>query len=54
MSDDVIGCGDNSCVFRVLRTTHGVATNGGCRCFKNLEMTAEGVNGEPYSNHDDV
>jgi hypothetical protein len=30
-----IGCGDNSCVFKVLRGP-GVGTNGGCRCFDNL------------------
>ena len=34
---DRIGCGDNSCVFRILRPAIGMATNGGCRCFKNLE-----------------
>jgi len=53
MSYDVIGCGDNSCVFRVLRTTHGMATNGGCRCFKHLEMRGRD-NGVDYSNHDAV
>jgi chromosome segregation ATPase len=32
---DAIGCGDNSCVFKVLRGP-GVGTNGGCRCFKQF------------------
>lgn len=30
---DALGCGDSSCVFRKPR---GMATNGGCRCFKDL------------------
>jgi len=36
MSDEMIGCGDNSCIFKQLRPG-GMGTNGGCRCFKNLE-----------------
>lgn len=52
MSDDgQIGCGDNSCIFRVLRTGAGMATNGGCRCFKNLVGGAEDGS---WSNRDDV
>ena len=35
------GCGDNSCVFSVIRNNGGMRTNGGCRCFKNLEMNCE-------------
>lgn len=31
------GCGDNSCIFGVIKTRGGMGTNGGCRCFKNLE-----------------
>ena len=36
MSAHTTGCGDNSCVFKVLRTGSGMATNGGCRCFSAL------------------
>jgi len=50
---DMVGCGDNSCVFRVLRKSGGMGTNGGCRCFKNLEMRGRD-NGIDYSNHDSV
>lgn len=34
------GCGDNSCVFGVI-ARKGMGTNGGCRCFKNLEHYIE-------------
>ena len=30
---NALGCGDSSCAFR---TTMGMHTNGGCRCFKAL------------------
>lgn len=33
------GCGDNSCVFG---SPGGMATNGGCRCFKEMARTPEG------------
>ena len=41
---EAIGCGDSSCVFRVL-TPGGMKTNGGCRCYAlladlGLEMAA--------------
>lgn len=39
MNDDVkkaVGCGDNSCMFRAVRPNGGMATNGGCRCLKDL------------------
>jgi hypothetical protein len=40
-----IGCGDNSCIFKQLRPG-GMGTNGGCRCFKNLEAWVDdGVGG---------
>lgn len=32
-----IGCGDNSCIFSGIRKKGGQHTNGGCRCFKELE-----------------
>lgn len=35
MSESV-GCGDNSCMFRVVKPKGGMATNGGCRCLKDL------------------
>lgn len=41
MSDEQIGCGDNSCIFSVLRTSGGMGTNGGCRCFDALESWIE-------------
>ncbi len=34
---DIIGCGDSSCVFSIVRKKGGQHTNGGCRCFKDLE-----------------
>ena len=34
-------CGDNSCMFRVLRSGGGQATNGGCQCFEPLEAWIE-------------
>jgi hypothetical protein len=34
--DEPVGCGDNSCIFGLLRTKGGMGTNGGCRCFENL------------------
>ena len=37
---EAIGCGDSSCVFRVL-TPGGMKTNGGCRCFKYLVLTRD-------------
>ena len=40
MSED-IGCGDNSCVFSVIKQRGGMGTNGGCRCFKHLESWIE-------------
>lgn len=36
MTAESIGCGDNSCIFGVIRKSHGMATNGGCRCFEPL------------------
>lgn len=54
------GCGDSSCIFACIRKRGGMRTNGGCRCFKNLELNtniqsamdpAELV---PYNNHDEV
>ena len=51
MSDEQIGCGDNSCVFRVLRPSGGMGTNGGCRCFKNLVCAADDGS---WSNRDDA
>ena len=38
MSDREPGCGDNSCIFSSIRPNGGMRTNGGCRCFKNLEV----------------
>ena len=35
MSESV-GCGDNSCMFSVVKPKGGMATNGGCRCLENL------------------
>ena len=35
------GCGDNSCIFGIIRVKGGMGTNGGCRCFKNLEVNTE-------------
>lgn len=37
LQDDaqLIGCGDNSCIFKLLRPG-GMGTNGGCRCFEDL------------------
>ena len=50
-SDFQPGCGDNSCVFSVIKTRGGVGTNGGCRCFKNLEHYIES---EQRWNRDEV
>lgn len=41
MSDFRPGCGDNSCIFSIIRASGGMGTNGGCRCFKNLELHTE-------------
>jgi len=36
VSDERIGCGDNSCIFTGVRAKGGQHTNGGCRCFEGL------------------
>jgi len=36
-----IGCGDNSCIFSDAKPSGGMGTNGGCRCFENLESWIE-------------
>jgi len=43
MSDREPGCGDNSCLFSSIRPNGGMRTNGGCRCFKNLEVDLDAV-----------
>jgi hypothetical protein len=53
------GCGDNSCIFSCLRTTGGMRTNGGCRCFKNLELNTHilsAIDGTavPYDNREEI
>ena len=52
------GCGDASCIFSVIRPKGGMRTNGGCRCFKHLELNTEivGSYGDliPYNNKDDL
>lgn len=42
---ETVGCGDNSCMFRVVRQAGGMATNGGCRCLTSLRYwnSHEGV-----------
>ena len=40
-SNTRIGCGDNSCIFSDARPSGGMGTNGGCRCFENLESWIE-------------
>lgn len=45
------GCGDNSCIFGAIKTRGGMSTNGGCRCFKNLESWIES---EQRWNRDEV
>jgi hypothetical protein len=36
-----IGCGDNSCIFSDAISDKGMGTNGGCRCFQDLEFWIE-------------
>ena len=53
------GCGDNSCVFSCIRDNGGMRTNGGCRCFKNLELhtniiSALDSTAVPYDNREEV
>lgn len=54
------GCGDNSCIFSSIRHNGGMRTNGGCRCFKNLELNtfivAAGMSETtvPYDNREAV
>ena len=54
------GCGDNSCIFACIRKRGGMRTNGGCRCFKNLQLNTNIQNAMkptelvPYNNHDDL
>ena len=36
-----VGCGDNSCIFSCIRSSRGMGTNGGCRCFQPLEHWIE-------------
>lgn len=36
-----VDCGDNSCVFRVLKKPSGMRTNGGCRCWANMTPTEQ-------------
>jgi len=38
---DFIGCTDGGCVFAVLRAPGGMGTNGGCKCFSELESWNE-------------
>ena len=38
MMDREPGCGDNSCVFSCIRPSGGMRTNGGCRCFTELDL----------------
>jgi hypothetical protein len=56
--EEVIGCGDNSCIFGIIKQRGGMGTNGGCRCFKNLELNTDIVTYDkhivPYSNRDDI
>ena len=58
--DREIGCGDNSCIFSSLRNNGGMRTNGGCRCFKNLELNTLIVAADmsettvPYDNREQV
>lgn len=54
MSDKCIGCGDNSCIFSCIRPKGGVGTNGGCRCFKNLEAWVDDGDSGQRRNHDEV
>lgn len=59
MGTDSIGCGDNSCIFSCIREKGGMGTNGGCRCFKNLEMNTNIISAIdstaiPYDNRDEV
>lgn len=54
MSDPQIGCGDNSCVFSVIRPRGGMGTNGGCRCFKNLVGHLALTDGSTRSNREEV
>ena len=53
------GCGDNSCVFSCIRPSGGMRTNGGCRCFKNLEVNTHiisAIDGTavPYNNKEEL
>lgn len=32
-----LDCGDNSCMFRDPNKPSGMRTNGGCRCFRDLD-----------------
>jgi hypothetical protein len=34
-------CGDNSCLFKSLAPSRGMATNGGCRCFDDVVAWVE-------------
>lgn len=55
--DFIPGCGDNSCVFSIIRAKGGMGTNGGCCCFKNLELHTEivGTDGNvPYDNREQL
>ena len=60
MSEREPGCGDNSCVFSSIRPNGGMRTNGGCRCFKNLELNTYIVAADmsettvPYDNREEV
>jgi hypothetical protein len=60
MSDRSPGCGDNSCLFSSIRPNGGMRTNGGCRCFKNLELNTYIVAADmsettvPYDNREAV
>lgn len=36
-----IGCTDNGCIFAALRAPGGMGTNGGCKCFSDLESWNE-------------
>ena len=38
---DPIGCTDSGCIFAVLRAHGGMGTNGGCKCFSELESWNE-------------
>lgn len=41
MGDENLTCGDNSCIFGILREKRGMGTNGGCRCFDPLDAWIE-------------